>query len=321
MLRKMKNTVVPAALVALILAGCGSDGSTQSSADPAPSSSPTESVDGSDAEANGNQFINPDAPMPEVSGSFGVDAALSFPSEDPSAELVVEVLIEGDGPELAAGDLFSSHYLGQVWGGEIFDQSFSHGTPLTIGLGSLVQGWQQGLPGLKMGSRVLLSIPPHLGYPGGNAQAGIGAEDTLVFVVDLLEVIPNQGEADATVTPEAANINLTVTGELGGPAELAIPEDAQLPTELTTTVLATGSGPVVEQAFYAQYVLVSWDGSIVESSWASNFGPQQFHIMHPYFVGVAGIPAGSRVLIEVPASDEDPTGWALVVDITYVPEN
>lgn len=320
MLRKLKNILVPAALVSLVLAGCGSDGSTQSSADPVPSASPTESEDGSGAEPNGNQFINPDAPMPEASGSFGVDAALTFPSEDPSAELVVEVLIEGDGPELAAGDLFSSHYLGQVWGGEIFDQSFESGTPLTIGLGSLVQGWQQGLPGLKMGSRVLLSIPPHLGYPGGNAQAGIGAEDTLVFVVDLLEIIPSQGQADAAVTDEAADINLTVTGDLGAAAELTVPQGAEQPAELTTTVLATGSGPVVEQAFYAQYVLVSWDGSVTESSWASNFGPQQFHVLHPYFVDVAGIPAGSRVLIEVPSSDEDPTGWALVVDITYVPE-
>ena len=64
-----------------------------SPADPVPSASPTESEDGSGAEPNGNQFINPDAPMPEASGLFGVDAALTFPSEDPSAELVVEVLI------------------------------------------------------------------------------------------------------------------------------------------------------------------------------------------------------------------------------------
>ena len=73
----------------------------------------------------------------------------------------------------------------------MFDNSYDRGQPLSfpIGVGMVISGWDQGLVGQRVGSRVLLSIPPEFGYGSrGVPQAGIGGEDTLVFVVDIIDV-------------------------------------------------------------------------------------------------------------------------------------
>ena len=84
------------------------------------------------------------------------------------------------------------HYdLGQAWQGGIFDTSYDRGatTSFPIGVGMVIAGWDQGLVGQQVGSRVLLSIPSHLGYGDrGVPQAGIKGGDTLVFVVDIVGV-------------------------------------------------------------------------------------------------------------------------------------
>lgn len=129
--------------------------------------------------------------MPTVSGEFGESAELSFPQSAAPSGLVVRVLSEGTGPAVSAGRTLRAHYVGQIWGGAIFDSSFARGMPASfpIGVGAVIQGWDQGLVGKNVGSRVLLSIPPSKGYgPSGMPQAGIGGADTLVFVVDLLGV-------------------------------------------------------------------------------------------------------------------------------------
>ncbi len=81
------------------------------------------------------------------------------------------------------------NYLGQTWGGRIFDNSYDRGSSISfpIGVGAVIAGWDDALVGKQIGSRVLVSIPPHLGYgERGVPQAGIGGGDTLVFVVDIL---------------------------------------------------------------------------------------------------------------------------------------
>lgn len=126
----------------------------------------------------------------EIAGEYGAKPVLSFAGAQASPELQIEVLRAGDGPEVKAGDMLSCHYLGQLWNGQIFDSSFDRGEPLVfqIGVGMVIEGWDQGLIGQRAGSRVLLSIPSDLGYgPAGVPQAGIGGEDTLVFVTDILD--------------------------------------------------------------------------------------------------------------------------------------
>lgn len=126
-----------------------------------------------------------------VIGDFGRKPTLEFADAEPSEELLVEVLHEGDGQEVEPGDQIQCHYLGQVWDGKVFDNSYDRGQALAfqIGVGMVIRGWDDGLVGQKVGSRVLLSIPSEFGYGDrGVPQAGIGGGDTLVFVTDILGV-------------------------------------------------------------------------------------------------------------------------------------
>jgi peptidylprolyl isomerase len=107
----------------------------------------------------------------------------------PSATLQTATLIEGEGPKVAKGQTVVVNYLGQVYGADKpFDESYSKEPFSTgIGVGAVVKGWDEGLVGQTVGSRVLLAIPPKLGYgEAGNEGAGINGTDTLYFVVDIL---------------------------------------------------------------------------------------------------------------------------------------
>jgi peptidylprolyl isomerase len=110
---------------------------------------------------------------------------------DAPADLVIEDLIVGDGEEATAGQQVVVHYVGVTHsGGEEFDASWNRGDPFTfpLGAGMVIGGWDKGVQGMKVGGRRKLVIPPHLGY-GPRAVGGvIKANETLIFVVDLLKV-------------------------------------------------------------------------------------------------------------------------------------
>ncbi|WP_336215490.1 FKBP-type peptidyl-prolyl cis-trans isomerase [Nonomuraea sp. LPB2021202275-12-8] len=107
-------------------------------------------------------------------------------SDKPSKELVVKTLIEGTGPKVQPTQTLTVHYTGKIWGTDKeFDSSWARGEPAAFPLANVVQGWQKGLAGVPVGSRVVMSIPPDLGY-GAQEQQGIPANSTLVFVVDVL---------------------------------------------------------------------------------------------------------------------------------------
>jgi len=107
----------------------------------------------------------------------------------PSKNLLDTTLIKGDGPVVEKGQTIAVDYLGQVYDAKKpFDESYSkQPTSFPIGTGAVVKGWDEALVGQTVGSRVILSIPPALGYgEAGNEQAGIKGTDTLYFVVDIL---------------------------------------------------------------------------------------------------------------------------------------
>jgi peptidylprolyl isomerase len=109
--------------------------------------------------------------------------------ENPPCNLQVITLSEGDGKPVKEDDQVTVDYYGSVWGGEeAFDSSFERGEPATFPLskGSLIDGWVQGLQGVNVGSRVMMVIPPDLGY-GDQGQEAIPAGSTLVFVIDVLK--------------------------------------------------------------------------------------------------------------------------------------
>ncbi|MBX9245022.1 FKBP-type peptidyl-prolyl cis-trans isomerase [Actinotalea ferrariae] len=130
-----------------------------------------------------------DNTLPTASGSFGDKPVLTFPDTPAPTELGVQVISQGTGELVESGDDIEVNYYGQVWGGRMFDNSYDRGSSISfpIGVGAVIGGWDEGLVGQAVGSRVLLSIPPHLGYgERGMPQAGIGGTDTLVFVVDII---------------------------------------------------------------------------------------------------------------------------------------
>jgi len=113
------------------------------------------------------------------------------PGESPPAQLVIEDLEEGDGPEAAAGQQVEVHYVGVAWSTrKQFDASWDRGSPFSFGLGEgqVIKGWDQGVAGMKVGGRRKITIPPNLGYGKAGAGGVIKGGETLVFVVDLLGV-------------------------------------------------------------------------------------------------------------------------------------
>jgi len=109
----------------------------------------------------------------------------------PPTDLEVTEIIEGDGKEATSGSTVSVHYVGVAHStGEEFDASYNRGAPLDfrLGIGQVISGWDQGVQGMKVGGRRRLVIPPHLGYGDRGAGGVIAPGETLIFVVDLLDV-------------------------------------------------------------------------------------------------------------------------------------
>jgi peptidylprolyl isomerase len=111
----------------------------------------------------------------------------------PADKLQVEDIVEGEGPAAKKGDKLTVQYVGvSQSSGQEFDSSWSRGKApfeLELGAGMVIPGWDQGLVGMKAGGRRQITIPGDLAYgPGGQPAAGIGPDDTLVFVVDLEKI-------------------------------------------------------------------------------------------------------------------------------------
>lgn len=111
---------------------------------------------------------------------------IEFPTGPAPTELVIQDLVVGDGPEAVAGGTVEVHYVGVDYDtGEEFDSSWSRGEPIEFPLRGLIQGWQDGIPGMKVGGRRQLVIPPAQAYgPAGSGHRLSGK--TLIFVIDLL---------------------------------------------------------------------------------------------------------------------------------------
>jgi len=116
---------------------------------------------------------------------------VDFPEGPPPDDLVIVDLVAGDGREAAVGDRVRVHYVGVAHStGEEFDASYHRGEPLEfpLGTGRVIAGWDRGVHGMKVGGRRRLTIPPHLAYGDRGAGGVIKPGETLIFVVDLVDV-------------------------------------------------------------------------------------------------------------------------------------
>jgi peptidylprolyl isomerase len=102
--------------------------------------------------------------------------------------LIIEDLAVGAGKEAPAGGTVKIHYRGTLVDGQQFDSSYERGEPATFGLKQLIQGWQEGIPGMKVGGKRRLTVPPALGYGKRGVPGVIPANATLVFEIELLDV-------------------------------------------------------------------------------------------------------------------------------------
>jgi peptidylprolyl isomerase len=233
---------------------------------------------------------------------------------------------------VAKGNLLVANYVGQIWRGKVFDSSFSRHelASFPIGVGQVIPGWDKGLVGLTIGSRVLLVLPPVDGYgKTGNTQAGITPTDTLAFVVDLVASYAKTVAGDLHAVPQKVASGLPVVdGALGVQPKLTVPKGLKAPTKLATVLLDKGHGaPAKAGMVILQYVVVDWTtDKVVESTWttgtpdgeligASEDGSSVLN-------GLVGLPIGSRVLLDIPASTSSSgttPAAAIAIDIIAEP--
>ncbi|WP_324788740.1 FKBP-type peptidyl-prolyl cis-trans isomerase [Streptomyces sp. H51] len=325
MRRRSLLIAVPAGLVTL--AGCGDDSSDSSKADASPSASaasaapPPKIVEG---------------PLPAITAGtkFGTKPTVAKGSGDPSKNLAVRTVIAGGGQTVAENDFIQADYLGQIWStAKVFDNSYDRGTPLLLQLaqGSIIDGWRYGLAGKKVGSRVLMAVPPTWGYgTQGNAQAGIKGTDTLVFVVDLLAAFNAKSSAKGKpVAQNDAALPKVGTNTDGKAPAIDIPKTAA-PGKLVSAYVLEGDGEAVKEseAILCQFRGMVWEtGKEFESTYAqgrlSQFSIQQMQqVVKGLAQGVTGKKVGSRVLVVVPPSlgygDKPPSGGAIKKGSTLV---
>jgi FKBP-type peptidyl-prolyl cis-trans isomerase len=145
------------------------------------------------ASASGTQVSNGGGSLPTVTAHPGSAPTITIPANKPPTSLVTTTLIKGTGPKLVKGQYVVAQYTGYIWRTKaVFDSSWTSGSPFGFVLGAspeqVISGWDTGLAGQTVGSRVMLVIPPKDAYGStGASQAGITGTDTLVFVIDIID--------------------------------------------------------------------------------------------------------------------------------------
>lgn len=169
-----------AATLALLLAGCGEDddsGSAAATPEPTPTATATPSPAAGGSEANQDTTVKP---------------TIDKPAGEPPAKLVKEDIVQGKGRAAKSGDQVTVQYVGASYStGKQFDASWDSGSPFPfeLGAGAVIPGWDQGVPGMKVGGRRMLTIPPELGYgEDGTPDGAIAPNETLIFIVDVVDI-------------------------------------------------------------------------------------------------------------------------------------
>ena len=298
--------VVLLVLPAAVLAACTSTSTSRSPSGSSPGS-------GSAATSRTSTGVGV-----EVSGGFGAAPRLSIPAKPAPATLTQQTLIQGAGAKVARGDTLIANYLGETWAPkagkpDVFDSSFKRGAPaaFVIGAGAVIPGWDKTLVGKKLGSRVLLTVPPADGYGSkGQPSAGISGTDTLVFVVDLVAEYSPNASAPGTAVKHLPSSGLPKVKNVPGKRpQIISTAGVKPPTKPVSTLLVTGRGPKIDTAKTLVLQLVQTDlatGQKTQSSWGR--APQV--VAAKSVLGVAdkltGQRIGSRALVLLPPTPASP---------------
>jgi FKBP-type peptidyl-prolyl isomerase-like protein len=327
----LKSPVERSALLvvsaAILMTGCltacdshsGSHGSASASA-----SSPTSSS--GPAKTNVGVIVS--------GGGFGTNPTLTIPASAAPTGLTQQVLTTGTGPAVVAGDTLIANYVGQTWAPKsgnpnVFDSSFKRGqaAAFVIGKGAVIPGWDKTLVGKRIGSRVLLTIPPADGYgTSGQSSANISGSDTLVFVVDLVASFPPNASASGSAVRNVELTGLpTITGEPGKEPKITSVAGVKAPHTPKSTLLVAGNGPKIDTKKTLVMQLVETDiatGTHGQSSW--NQAPQTAAASSVLTIAdkLTGQNIGSRVVVLLPAAAANPSAGTqatpasiLVIDV------
>lgn len=304
------------ALLALLLAACQS-GTPGSSASPTsteflPTAAASDSASAS-ASPSAHPSITPSTNLSgiSVSGSFGQLPDVSIPAPWAIDKTQSKTLIQGTGPEVTASSIIEIYYWGaNGYTGQKFDENYTGGKTISYNVSGFITGFQTGVIGQKVGSRVLIGITGPDGYDssGGNANIGIEVGDCLVFVVDIVSASLTEPAGTAVTPPSGLP---TVSSDIAKPV-ITIDKNATPPSSLVVQPLIKGTGKEVTatstiRVNYAEY---AWStGQLVKQTYG--YAPIDGTLSSTipgWQTGLVGQTVGSRVLLVVPPAQAYPSG-------------
>ena len=268
----------------LVLAGCGSSGSSST--------------------GNANATV-------KVTGQFDKAPKVSIPNEAPSSKLVYSTPIKGSGATLVSDNSILAYVTLYKWSGTKHSQVVGSGTqmiPANMGLSGLATA----LKGARIGSRIVAVLPPKYGWgSAGESELSITGSDTTVWVLDLLQQYsPTQSATGKQVSSGGGSLP-TVSAQTGKAPVISIPKKTSPPSKLSVTTLIKGTGPklVKGDTVVAQYVGSIWrNGKVFSSTWPSSSEPTGVpfsfqlggQVLAGWNDGLVGVPVGSRVMLVIP---------------------
>jgi peptidylprolyl isomerase len=179
--RPLRLLAVLAIVAALGLAGCGDDDDSGGGG---------AADTGQEERSSGSSETGTETEAADLTDT-SVKPVIEKPSGVPPRKLVKEDIVKGKGPVAKPGDTVIVHYVGVSFSnGEEFDASWDAGQPFPVqlGAGQVIEGWERGLLGIRAGGRRKLTIPPEQAYGAEGAPPSIAPNETLVFVIDALEI-------------------------------------------------------------------------------------------------------------------------------------
>ncbi|WP_198668498.1 FKBP-type peptidyl-prolyl cis-trans isomerase [Streptomyces triticisoli] len=262
--------------------------------------------------------MHTDDALPTVSGRTGERAAISVPRTRPSGEFVITERAAGHGATARKGDIAVVAYTAAIWrSGKALPCPYDEGTGpqlIPVGRGATLPALDLAVQGRRAGSRMLVVAPPAAAYGvSGNPRLGVTGDDTLVFVVDLLQIIPAHATVDGDQTPIPASLPQARVDRRSAIGTISVP-DRDAPAKLLQRILVEGRGRVVRsgQQVVLQQSTAVWqsargkhEADLVMSSQADG-GPAPVvigrgNVIQGWDEAVVGQRVGTRLLLVIPA--------------------
>jgi peptidylprolyl isomerase len=246
-----------------------------------------------------------------VSGEQGKEPTVNITTPLKVSKSACRILIPGSGTAAKTGDTVVIRYdFFNARTGKAFDSSYARGKDATLVLtNAFLTNIPTGLLGTKPGGRVVTAVSPADGYgpQGGQATYGIQKDDSLVFVADIVHVLPALKRASGTAVAPVAG-QPTVKLAANGAPTITMPAGVAAPTALVVQPLIKGTGPAIAtgQTITVNYTGALWaTGKVFDSSWKAGREPTTFPIgagkvIAGWETGLVGQTVGSQVLLIVP---------------------